>query len=569
MRGESGRRSPTTRVGERSLGQGFEVWEYWWENNKDRFLNLKSRLSAQTTVSGSIGAMTGKGKHALRGCWSRRPDRFMVESDVIPALLELVHQSQDRDVLDSAVLALARTSDAGSADAVVDVAMPLLAHSELSVQSSTALSLGVLGSPKAVPALLSLMRDDSEGRKLSGGKVHWLVRAFSALSLGMIGDANSVCPLMHVVEQLPDSDRDIKVCALVGLGLVEGDLKPEVVRFLMGLLDERNMDPLIASYIPTSLGKLGDPAAVQPLLALFSDRDTDNLIRASVAVGLGQLASMGDESVLETLTDYVKEGRDQQTRHFALISLAQIGARDGSMDFHPQAHADLTMLLCREIQGHGRSRGHRSWAAIAAALYSRAHDDIQGHFIARIEAAYLKESNLSFKSAFAVALGLLNDASFGEQIFEDFNRRKEPDFRGYASVALGFMNHAEASDALRGICQDKTTQPSLRLQASTGLGLMSDTRAVSTLIDSLETAKTLGVSSAVAKALGLIGDKGSIEALKQVANDERQQKLTRAFACVALGIIGEKNELPWNAAISAHNNYCAKLQSMDEVLDIL
>ena len=88
-------------------------------------------------------------------------------------------------------------------------------------------------------------------------------------------------------------------------------------------------------------------------------------------------------------------------------------------------------------------------------------------------------------------------------------------------------------------------------------------------ISQAEFAKTLGVSSAVAKALGLIGDKDSIPSLKKIAADDSRQKITRAFACVALGIVGEKTDLPWNAAISANNNYRAKVSSIEEVLDIL
>jgi len=334
-------------------------------------------------------------------------------------------------------------------------------------------------------------------------------------------------------------------------------------------MGDKRMDPLIASYVPTALGKLGDHSAVEPMLATFKDRDADNLIVQSCAIGLGQLATVADTDVLAALNDYVKEGKDQQARHFSIISLAQIGARDEDAAAHQEVHDDLADMLGDEIQGKGKSKDHRSWAALAGAIYSRSQEARQPEFIERIKSAYEKESNPSFKSAFAVALGLLNDYSSAEMIFEDFNDSKEIDFRGYASIALGFMNYTDASEALRGLCQNKSTTPTLRLQASTALGLMSDTQAVGTLIETLKTAKTLGVSSAVAKALGLIGDRDSIAPLKEVATDESLQKLTRAFACVALGIVGEKTDLPWNATISANNNYRAKTPSIEEVLDIL
>ena len=305
------------------------------------------------------------------------------------------------------------------------------------------------------------------------------------------------------------------------------------------------------------------------LLETFTSKDTDNLVLQSAAIGLGQLATMENADAVQALMDYVSEGKNQQARHFSIIAMAQIGARDEDVAAHQELHDTIVDHLGKEIQGKGKSKDHRSWAAIAGAIYSRTQTERQPDFLDRIQSAYEKESNPSYKSAFAVSLGLLNDYSSAEMIFTDFNKRKEIDFRGYASVALGFLNYSDASDALRGLCQNKGTTPTLRLQASTGLGLMSDTQAVGTLIETLKTANTLGVSSAVAKALGLIGDRDSIGPLKEVATDESMQKLTRAFACVALGIVGEKTDLPWNAVISANNNYRAKTPSIEEVLDIL
>lgn len=549
--------------------RGFEAWEFWWESNKDAFLDLKARLGDRTIVSGSTIALTGKGKK-MPGSGTRRPSRSLVETDIIPAMLELARHSTDGDIVDSAILALGRTSGDDTASLVLESAVPLLAHRELSVRSSTVLALGVLGSPAAVPTLQDILQDSTRGRALTGGgSVHWLSRAFAALSLGLIGDATSTVVLKDTILRLGDKNSDIKVCAIVALGLATGSEQPAATDFLVELLNDKRMDPTIASYIPTSLGRLGDARAVQPLLEVFMNRDSDNLLVQSAAIGLGQLAGMTDQAVVDALIDYVQQGKDQQARHFALIALARIGARDEEAADHAEGHTRLRSVLAREIDKKGKSKDHRSWAALAGALYAGADAERRAFFIERIEVAYMKESNPSYLSAFAVALGLLDDTSFAPQILEDFNTRKESDFRGYAAVALGFLGSTEASDALRGLCQSKATPPTLRLQAATGLGLMRDPRAVDTLIGTMETATTLGVSSAVARALGLIGDRDSIAPLVRIAQDEDTQALTRAFACVALGLVGEKTDLPWNARIKAGNNYRAKVPSMAEVLDIL
>lgn len=570
-RGGSGRKTATTAGGTDTEDKGFDIWEFWWENNKDRFLNLKDRLVKTSNVSGSPGLLTGRGRKR-NSASSRRPSRNQINNEVIPDLLQVIKTATDQDILDSAILALGRTTDDVLAEDIIAAAVPLLGHTELSVQTSAALTLGVLGSATAVPTLQDILQDNSAGRRMTGGgNIHWLVRAFSALSLGLIGDESGISSLMSVTAGLDDTDKDIKICAIVGMGLIPGDHpSADTVRtFLEEQLANKRLDPLIKSFIPTSLGKLGKPESLPAIMSAFTDRDADILVIQSCSIALGLLATPSDKDVAGALFDYVKEGRDVQTRHFSIIALAEIGARDVNADSSSEFHASLQDLLYKEVAGKGKQKAHRSWAAIAGAVYTRPHADMQPTMVDRIMAAYEDESDPSFKSAFAVALGLLNATSAGPTIYADFGRKKEQDFRGYASVALGFLQFDDAAESLRGLCQNKATVPTLRLQAATGLGLMSDTQAVETLISTLSEAETLGVSSAVAKALGLIGDQESIAPLKNIATDTNAKKLTRAFACVALGIVGEKTDLPWNAAISANNNYRAKTESIEEVLDIL
>ena len=283
---------------------------------------------------------------------------------------------------------------------------------------------------------------------------------------------------------------------------------------------------------------------------------------------MGRLATMADKDSIEALTDYIDEGRDVQTRHFCFISLAKIGAADENPSENAETHADMLDLLTSQVTKPSE-QGNRSWAALASALYARAHTDAQPDVIDRLTAAYQKEKDPSFKGAFAIALGLLNAQSIAPELHDDFMESSDDDFRGYAAVALGFLKNTASSDALRSKIQDKTTTPTFRLQTATGLGLMGDEEAIDVLISTLESAQTLGVSSAVAKSLGLIGDRNAIGPLNNLAKDSNRTDLTRAFAAVSLGMVGEKTDLPFNASISEDNNYRARIPAVDEVLDIL
>ena len=547
----------------------YEVWEFWWENNKDRFLDLKGKLAGSTSVTGSPNLITGRGRFEAAGA-SRGPSSEMILREVVPVLRSLAADSTDTDIIDSAILALGRVTRSQDAATVHDTAMKLLGHGELSVQAAATLALGVLGSSEATPLLRDLLADASRGRQvLGGGQVPWLVRSFAALSLGLVGDERGVEALLDAVARLDDADRDIRVCALVGLSLVRDEaLAARVAADLETRLGPRGMDSLTQSYVPTTLGKLGQRSSLEPVLAAFLDRDTNNLVRQSAAIALGRLATVEDERALDALIDCVREGSDMQTRHFAFISLGKIGARDEVPEAHAEAHESILGLLSREISKPDR-RTNRSWAALSAAIYGRAHVAAQPDLIDRLTVAYEKERDPSYKAAFALSLGLLEARSAAAAIHEDFLETKDRDFLGYAAVALGFLKRTEAADVLRSTVRDRSTPPTFRLQAATGLGLMADRQAVDVLVDTLQSAQTLGVSSAAAKALGLIGDRAALPPLLGLAQDDGESELTRAFAAVALGIVGEKTELPWNAAISEDNNYRARVAAMEEVLDIL
>jgi len=564
-RDEQGGTRAITGVGDE--GTAWESWEFWWEANKDSFLDLKHRLAGAAGPTSGVSVLTGQGRHD-RGTDSRRPSYDEIHGQVTPMLQDLLESSNDRDILDSAIVALARTGDESTRSDVVGLATGLLAHKEASVQSAAVLALGMAGQPEAVPVLHSLMTGSAEGRRLTGGgAVPTLARAFATLSLGLLDDVASIPRLIDLADNTKDSERDVKVAAIVALGLMSETDGGPAARWLLEKLQDTKLDSIIASYVPISLGRLGCTEAVSPLLAVFTSRDTDTLVRQSAVLGLGQLASLGQERVIAALTDYIREGRDQQTRHFCFISLAQIAARDGADDAQAGTRRSLVKLFGDELRNPS-SAGHGSWAALAAAILGRADPEAAVALQPRLADAWEREKDPAFKSAFALALGLLDAKAMAEPLFADFQASRDPDHRGYTALALGFLGYREAADALRTQCAARSQVPTYRLQLATALGLMGDVKAVQTLITVLQGSETLGVSSAVARALGLIGDGAAIEPLAALAQDEAKPAITRAFACVALGRLCESSDLPWNARLAANNNYRARVPSMDEVLDI-
>lgn len=79
--------------------------------------------------------------------------------------------------------------------------------------------------------------------------------------------------------------------------------------------------------------------------------------------------------------------------------------------------------------------------------------------------------------------------------------------------------------------------------------------------------------SAVASALGFIGDARTVAPLKKMLFDEKLGDLSRAFAAVALGGVADKEPLPWNSKIGTNMNYRASVETLTNrstgILDIL
>jgi HEAT repeat protein len=544
-----------------------EGWEPWWDQNKDRFLDLRSRLGGRHNVSGSPGLLTGRGR---KSPWrnSRGIDPGQVDARIVPTLLAVIAENDDRDILDSAVLALARCAPAHRSGEVLDAIISVLSHPELTVQSSAALSLGVLGSNEAAELLLSMARDDSRGRAaIGGGPVPRQVRAPAAFALGLVADARSVYRMLNLITRLPAGERDVKASAVAGLAMLPRDHSQiDVVQtVLLELLADKRLDPLVKSYVPTTLAKLGLRTALPNLLRTLDDRDSELPVRQSVVLAAGRLGTLEDELVVEALVEEVTQGRDRLTRHFALMSLAQMG----SNGHWSKAHEDLSELLSLELAGDGKSREHRSWAAIAAAVFGRAHIEAQPRLIEHLRTAYAGERAPSFKGAYALALGLLHDMPSAAVIHEDFRDLADHGFRSHAAVALGFLDRIEVSDELRGLCINRATPDQLRLSAATALGLLGDTSSVLVLVTAIEEAGSLSVRAALANAVGLIGDRSAVEPLLELAVDKDVADLSRAFACVALGLLAERTSMPFNEPLKADGNYMVPVDSIQELLSIL
>ena len=147
---------------------------------------------------------------------------------------------------------------------------------------------------------------------------------------------------------------------------------------------------------------------------------------------------------------------------------------------------------------------------------------------------------------------------------------KVDEFRGFFAVGLGMLRARQTADAVQSFVKDMVRRPAAFQQGAIGLGLLGDKSVVPTLTAILADPqnKAFAVQSAVADSLGYVGDYRAIAPLTEMVRDEKKEltDTSRAFAVVALGIIGDKDDVPWNAQISSHFNY---LGFVETLLDLI
>jgi HEAT repeat protein len=567
--------------GRKGSSEGFERWEFWWEHNKDPFLDLKARLGKGAVTSGTGGFLTGRAK-ATEAVSANRPTAADVKERLLPAFVEALNTESHPDIVDSSALAIGRTlrpEDAGNA---LEALTKALGHNEKTGREAATLAMGVLGAPEAVEILRGILNDTPDGRRATNHPqgVEPMVRSFAAASLGMIGDKRVIEDLKKVITD-PNlaSQLGVKAMSILALGMMKNESHSEIVPFLLGLMEDRSLNAIVRAQAPIALGRLnrqtedGSVEARQVLkpkiLPLFEDDKADNDLRRSLAICIGMLSTVEDGNSIDALLNYITKGNDDQTRHYSIMALAEIGSRDAEPDKHEDVHAKLREFFVRELT-QPKKITHQGYGALGLAVYSRNMPQERKNDAAmKLLDAFNSTSNPSYQGAMAIGLGLLDYRTAAEDLWKKFEDSNDQQLKGYIAVSLGLMRVTKNVETLRALISKKGLEHKFRLQLARSLGLMSDTQAVPTLIDYLQTAETLTETASAAQALGLIGDKSATDPLLAILRNKSKQPTARGFAAVALGLLAEKTSLPWNAVFSVDSNYRAKVDALSEILDIL
>lgn len=549
-------------------------WTFWWEINKDPYLDLRRALARQRASTGSTGILTGIGR-SVRGAATNRPSDELIQSEIVPALRAAM-KATDADIVDSAALSLGRILESDEGGAALADLRATLSSPYGTARQSAVLAIGLLGRREASPDLVEILRDSAAGRKLTdGGSVDSVMRGFAAIALGMIGDATSIPVLIDVAKNTDDSQRDVRSSAISALGLFADD-RDDIVLALTELLRDESMVADIRGMIPIALSRLGADAepAVPQLLKLGSGKRTESEVAQSCLIALGRIASPADAEVVKFLRATMADSNDAHLRHFALMALADLGVKAALAADEPGAKPvldELTKALLRQFTQPGY-QVDQPWGAIALGIVARElpdHAEARADMVRVVREKFESEKDPLRRSACAIGLGLMRSNHDGEAMLDVLVKDNPPAMlRGYLAVALGMVDYQPAADFLRAqVIVERDDKA--RLQLATGLGLLGDTRAVPDLVKALEASSTLAQTVSYSRAIGLIGDSSAVPALVALVNDDKRIGIARGFACVALGLLGEKTEMYWNTPLSVDANYRLAIRAQQEILDIL
>lgn len=523
---------PGTKGGGRTSGRprpnltptlDIRLWETWWGYNKEEFLPRRGR---------SVGQPGEAGYDALR----RAPNEEEIRGTILPALIDLARNGRDKDIRNSAALAIGRVGDVREYKLLNE----LLEDKERTVVESAVIGLGFLRTARAEKRLVEVASDPGRSAK---------IRGLAVLALGYSGGEIARTTLVDGLGtpkaggfSARGRAAHLESLRAIAAGMLDRkDTAPrgekgatEATGHLVNAIrSARTKERTFLPFAYVGLSKTRDPAALKTVLKGLGHSDAD--VRAGAAIALGRVLSEPDKKLVKKLARMLDTEGDTFVRRMLLISLGRIGGKD------------CKRVLVRALSH--KDRQHRAFAAIACAIAG------YGDLVDRFRSDLLSSRDASMKGAYAIALAILQDKGAIKRILHVIDEDRNPDVRAHLVEALTVLEAREAVPAIEALLV-KSRSPALQGACGQALGLLGGAPVRDVLIAALRgRATTLASKGGIAAGIGRMGDFRAMTPLITLARDEGAQDIQRAFAVTALGILAEKNPgLPpfSRVAIDAH-----------------
>jgi hypothetical protein len=579
-----GGRGPTTPSGGPSLGgpraaktgvggkkrrvDAGTSWFEWWRANRDQYYAM--RQGGDAALTGRVGVLNGIGRTEDGGA----DDAALGEaqSKILFGLRDVLDDA-DADVVDSAIIAISRSVDPRLGGPLARDLSDALRSDVRSVRQAAILGFGMLAAEDAARTLFAVLDGGAAARAMCGGNdVSDMDRGLAAMSLGLLSDRTSTPAYLERLSGLAGQakvNRELAAGLVLGAGVCSID-REAIAMSLGALLDAPKLDREIRALLPISLARLGGAAApfVPRLLLLSNDRDADLALRRSSVIALGRSCTAADREVVTALRTVALDATDAVLRRSALIALGEIAERS-VVDGIP---VDTTIgeVFARTLSGR-TNRDDTLWAALGVGLWLRALPETASEhleFSARLATLLEQSSDPEAKAALALSLGLARAPGSSAALIELSTTADVAQVRACAAEGLGLLGDVAAADALREQLSREIDDEASASQAL-ALGVLGDRRATAMLVERVARADSARTVVASALALGRLRDPVAVDPLLALARDGAQPGVSRAFAAIALGLIGERGSMRWNAPFCVGANGDLTFDVQSEVMDIL
>ncbi len=363
------------------------------------------------------------------------------------------------------------------------------------------------------------------------------VRAYAAQVLGNMGE-RAVHAIPALIKQLEDKERgywgfdpvigdcgsrypnDEAMKALVKIGSAS-------VKHLTPLLTHENLE--VREWAAIALGRIGDPATVEPLITALADRKNNSHYFLEALEKIGKPAA-------EPLHAYIKREKDTSSLVYAIRSLAEIGdPRSGKLAidiYHKVKDSDFSGPI------FGISGKEYALQALAKALVKYG-----GRPGAEMVLPLLINRDSLKRGEAKKALRETGGPIVIEVLSEEF-ARPDSQLRDEVAVILGILGDRRPVKHLLEMTEDKSREK--RWAAVAALGKTGAPEAIPILVSCLADSDYNVATSAV-QVLYNIGEP-AVEPLIKLVNDE--DALGRGYAAEILGRLNDRRAVePLKAAL--------------------
>jgi HEAT repeat protein len=535
-------------------------WSRWWELNRSVFFDVRELYHA-----GIAGTITG----VPSGTRPHRPDAAFVAAEVHPLFFELL--DAEPMVAATALVGLARTANDELRPQVVEPLRRFLRTARDDQQVQGMLALASLASPELAGLARDIAFDRTDGRRATGrtGSIPESLRSIAALALARCAPDAAAEDLIRLLEEERAAAPDLRSSTILALGtlLERPGSRTRIQSYLFERLHAAEWSPQVLAHVPLALARVPDPATVAVLVGLLEEREPRDEVRRSITIALGEIADPGDERVTDLLEEQALRDVDVPTRRFSIVGLARLLARDAVALREPASAnlQDTAQFFFRALRSrHGKAED-LPWYALASALFARQHGAHAAELGDAIE-DLVHDGSRDSRAAAVLALGILGQEDGREAVRWALDSSSDPLISGYAAEALGMLGHRPSRVRLFELA---TSAPSdfLRYHAALGLAFLAEPSMIVPLVRSFAATSDPRLQTALARALGELGDERALPELAALARNPEQSAWTRALALAAVARIVQ-DEPDWSLEVQRAYNATITPPSIERVLHL-